>query len=310
MTKSNKSFWLGLGFAAGLMLEASRQFRQRRMRAAWNEALRSEPFRTALVTGASSGIGEAFAWGLAERGYDLVLVARREERLQDLALTLEQQFNVRVQVLAADLSKDTGIAGVEAHITSIGHLDLLVNNAGYDVFGDFAEIPYHKYDGLIRCMVIATTRLMRTALPLMLRSGHGGIINVSSIGAYIPKAKDSIYIASKAFVSSLSESVARELHGSGVRIQALCPGFTHTEFHDDPQFTEYQIKERVPQWMWMTSEEVAERSLEALECGEVVHIPGWRNRLIVAGARSGLTDFLLGIFRKFMMDEEKRPTPE
>ena len=176
-------------------------------------------------------------------------------------------------MLPADLSTEAGIARVEQRLAA-GDIDFLVNNAGYDVFGDFAQIPIEKILGLIQCLELATVRLTRAALPGMLERRRGAVVNVSSIGAFGPKRKDAIYVASKAFVNRFTESLALELKGSGVRVQALCPGFTLTEFHDAPEYAPYHIKERIPAWLWMKPEQVVEESLQALGEDRVICVPG------------------------------------
>src|SRR5512133_3003638 len=207
---------LGLGYA-GLRLRRKQQAQH------WRAHLNRAPVRTALVTGASAGIGKAYAGRLAELGYHLVLVARRAERLDALAAELESRYGIQAQALPADLSSEEGIARVEQRLAA-GDIDFLVNNAGYDVFGDFAQIPIEKNLALLRCLELATVRLTRAALPALLERRRGAVINVSSIGAFGPKRKDGIYVASKAFVNRFTESLALDLKGSGVRAQALCPG--------------------------------------------------------------------------------------
>ncbi len=152
---------------------------------------------------------------------------------------------------------------------------------------------------LIRCLELATVRLTRAALPGMLERRRGAVVNVSSIGAFGPKRLDAIYVASKAFVNRFTESLALELEDSGVRAQALCPGFTQTEFHDAPEFAPYHIKERIPGWLWMKPEQVVKDSLQALGENRVVCVPGIKNQLIAAAAQSGLSRFLMRILAGF-----------
>jgi len=250
----------------------------------------------ALITGASSGIGAAFARRLAFQGYDLILVARRRQRLARLADELHKQFGVNVEVLVVDLT-DTGDVGrVERHIAELRPLDILVNNAGFGIPARFAETQVDRHLAMIQVHVLASVRFSRAALPGMLARGQGAIINVSSIGAFIPKAGDVTYCATKAYLVTFSEALQAELRGTGVRIQALCPGFTRTEFLDNPEYEKDQIKTRIPKVLWMSTEEVVERSLAALGQGRVACVPGFKNRLIVALARAGVTNLLLKIF--------------
>jgi short-subunit dehydrogenase len=272
-----------------------------------SDDLLSAPHRIALVTGASSGIGEAYAKRLASMSFDLILVARREERLHNLASMCVKRYGIRCEVLAVDLSTDDGINRVEQRILGKGDLDFLVHAAGYDEFGLFQDISIEKTLGLINCLLLTSVRLCRAALPGMLERRSGAIINVSSIGAFMPKSQDSTYVASKAYLNMFSSTLAIELEGTGVRVQALCPGFTFSEFHDDPQYAKYRIKERVPRWLWMTPEEVVEDSLHSLAENRVICIPGLKNRLIVAISRTGLTTFIMRVLRRFL-SRGKNPT--
>lgn len=251
--------------------------------------------KAALVTGASSGIGAAFARRLGRDGHDVILVARRRQRLESLAAELKEQFGVRAEVLPADLTNPADVEWVERRICELADLEVLVNSAGFAVFGDFAEMPVERWLELVHCHVIASVRFCHAALPHMLRRKRGAIVNVSSIGGLIPKSKDATYCATKAYLNMFSRCLERELRGSGVRVQALCPGFVVTEFHDDPQYAQFKIKERIPKFLWMTAEEVVDQSLRALEKGPVVFVPGFKNQVIVALSRIGLTDLLVRI---------------
>src|SRR5215207_1925392 len=249
----------------------------------------------ALVTGASSGIGAAFARKLASQGHDLVLVARRQQRLASLADELHEQFCVNVEVLVADLTDAIDVGRVERRIAELRPLDILVNNAGFGIAGKFAETQVDRHLAMIQVHVLASVRFSRAALPGMLARGQGAIINVSSIGAFIPKAGDVTYCATKAYLVTFSEALQTEVRGTGVRIQALCPGFTRTEFLDNPEYEKCQIKTRIPEVLWMSAEEVVRKSLDALGQGRVVCVPGFKNRLIVALARAGATNLLLKV---------------
>ncbi len=186
------------------------------------------PRRSALVTGASAGIGAAFAEALAREQYDLVLVARRADRLEELAKRLRDARGVAIEVLAADLTDGAGLARVVARVEE-GPPDLLVNNAGHGSFGNFAELDIDREVGEIQLNVVALVRLTRAALPGMIRRGHGAIINVSSMAGFQPMPFNATYGATKAFVNSFTEALHEELRGTGVRVQALCPGFTRTD---------------------------------------------------------------------------------
>jgi len=245
----------------------------------------------ALITGASSGIGAAFARQLAARGYDLILVARRSERLAQLAAELEEQHAISAQTLVADLSTADGVARVVDRVAGLEALDMLVNNAGFGIVGKFAEDDLARHMDMIHVHVIASVHLCRAALPAMIARRRGSIINVSSISAFVPVGNVT-YTSTKAYLVAFSEALQVELAGAGVRVQALCPGFTYTEFHDTPALAGKFDRSRFPRMMWMPAEKVAAKSLKALERGRVVYIPGLGNRLLVAAARSRMASLL------------------
>jgi short-subunit dehydrogenase len=219
-------------------------------------ALHTQMRKTVLITGASSGIGAAFARRLAAEQYDLVLVARRKERLRSLATELHQQFHVDVEVLVAELSCPGDMEHIEQRIGELGALDMLVNNTGFGIPGTFVENPVERYLEMIAVHVLATVRLCHAALPGMIARGQGTIINVSSLGAFLIAPSDETYCATKAYLNVFSEALQAELVGTGVRVQALCPGFTDTEFHDQPVYEQYHIKATIPKALWMSADEV------------------------------------------------------
>ena len=242
--------------------------------------------RTILITGASSGIGTAFARSLASQGYDLVLVARREAQLRSLADEVQRKFNVNAQVFPADLSDPIQVKRLETQVAEIGDLEILINNAGFGVPGKFVEIQAERNAEMIQVHILATVRLCRAALPGMISRGRGSIINVSSIAAFMATPRNATYSATKAYLNVFSEALQDELKGTGIRVQALCPGLTHTEFHDHPGYEDY--KRRIPEFFWMQAEDVVRESLDALKKGRVICIPGFKNRLIVAIIRNWL----------------------
>lgn len=251
---------------------------------------------TALITGASSGIGAAFARRLAADGYDLVLVARRAERLQALATEL-RPFGVRVEVLPADLAQDEAIGRVAARIRALPDLALLINNAGFGVSDKFTEADAARHAAMIQVHATAPTRLCHAALPGMVARRRGAIINVSSVAAFFPTYTNTVYGASKAYLNVFSEALQAGVKKDGVRVQALCSGYTVTEFHDTAEMEGFD-RERVPQKMWMSAEKVAAISLDALKQDKVIVVPGRRNRLIVFAAQNGLASILLRIYRR------------
>jgi uncharacterized protein len=235
-------------------------------------------YRTALVTGASSGIGESFARLLAAGGCDLVLVARRADRLNDLAAGLRDAHKVDVTVLPADLTTDEGIEVVAGRLSG-APTELLVNNAGRSARGNFAEQPPELVDAQISLNVRALARLARSAVGGMLERGHGGILNVSSMSGFAPSPGTAVYGATKAFVTSLSESMHAELAGTGVHVTALCPGLTRTEFHAannvDPGY--------LPKLAWLDADDVARAGLDAVAAGRAVAVPSVQYK-VAAGA--------------------------
>ena len=244
--------------------------------------------RSALITGASSGIGADFARLLAQRGYDLILVARRQERLEALSEELRRQFSISVDVLKADLSNAEDAHRVARRIESIDNLELLINNAGFGSSGKFAEIDLSKQIDMAFTHIVAPMILCRAALPGMLARNSGAIINVASVAAFAALPGSGAYSGSKAFLVSFTKSLALELEGSGVKVQALCPGFTYTEFHDTKEFEKFS-RSRIPKWLWMTGEAVVLDSLNALERNKVVFIPAFRNRILAILARLPLS---------------------
>lgn len=231
----------------------------------------------ALITGASAGIGRSFAESLARRGYDLVLVARSTDRIEALGRELTGRHQVSCETWTADISTDAGREEVAGRIAALPRLDLLVNNAGFATTGKLAKIDLGPQMEMLRLHVLAPMRLCRAALPRMIEHGAGGIINVSSIAGFLYGPGNVNYSASKAYLTSFSLGLDTEVSGSGVRVQALCPGFTHTEIHDEMP----HVKRQVPSWLWMNSGRVAEISLRHLEAGgPVICVPGTRNRLI------------------------------
>lgn len=253
---------------------------------------------TALITGASSGIGAVFAEKLAQRGLDLVLTARRKDRLERMAEDLEDRCGVRVHVIAADLAENDGLETVARWIEEAEELRLLVNNAGFGLTGSFLKVPYKDHQTMVTVHVLAAVRLCYAALPGMVRRGRGGIINVSSLSAFMPMGSGSTYAPTKAYLNSFSRNLQFEMRSTGVRIQALCPGFTRTEFHDDPSLQ--RMKKGIPGFLWMEADRVVNGSLAALERGKVIYIPGTRNRLIALAARSGLIGFFAPLLTRRM----------
>ena len=230
----------------------------------------------ALITGATSGIGAAFAGRLAQEGYDLILHGRRQKELMERAKNLERTYHIAVEIIIAELSRTEEMKKVEARINNLDRLDMLINNAGYWEPGVFWEHSPDSVEAMIMVHNVAPVRFIRAALPRMLQRDRGDIINVSSLGAYFNMITMENYGATKAYLISFTESLHVALMGTGIRLQVLAPGFTVTEFHSrlGADFTKEQRR-------WMQPEDVVDKSLRALEKGQVLCLPGFRHRLIV-----------------------------
>ena len=232
----------------------------------------------ALVTGASSGIGKVFTHVLARRGYDLLVVARDGARLEALATELAA-LGATATPVVADLSVEEGLLATEQAIAAAGRLDLLVNNAGFGTTGQLVTTPLDRQDQMLRLHVIAVNRITRAALQLMKPARRGSIVTVASVASYVNSTGNVNYCATKAYQRSFSEGLALECAPDGIRVQALCPGFTRTEFH--ARMADDQLG-RAPAWMWLSADRVVEDSLRQLERGgPVVCVPGWQYKVAV-----------------------------
>lgn len=238
--------------------------------------------KTALITGASAGIGAEFARQLAASGHDLILTARRLDRLQALASELSTKYSVRTHCVAADLAKPTDVERLLADIEAQGWpVDVFIQNAGYGLPGRFHSAPMSAHREFIEVMMTAPLALIHGLLPGMRARGHGRIINIASLAGFMPGSDGhTLYGACKSFWIKVSESLAQENSQHGVRVLALCPGFTYSEFHDSNGSR--PLVSKMPKWLWMQASDVVREGLAALEKDRVVHVNGWRNRLIKA----------------------------
>lgn len=240
----------------------------------------------ALVTGASSGIGERFARALAQRGSDVVLVARREDRLQQLADEMRDAYDIDAEVLAADLTDRDQLAQIEERLRDVEpSVDLLINNAGFGTYGPFHELDTDLETAELDLNVTALTRLCHAAAEQMVAHGSGAIVNVSSVAAFQPIPYNATYAASKAYVLALSEALHEELEGRGVTVMALCPGVVRTEFQDRAEVDESNI----PQVAWLDVDTVVETALDDLASGSAVCVPGLGYRAVAAMSRMSPT---------------------
>lgn len=236
--------------------------------------------KTALITGASAGIGKAFAEVFAQNGFDLVLTARREERLMELQEQLQKTHNVNVLILPADLSDPDVPQQLFDQIQSKGVvIDALVNNAGYGVPGYYHLTDWKKQQDFIQVLITAVSQLCHLYLPGMIERGYGRIINVSSLNGILPgSAGQSLYSGAKAFVIQLSQTLFLETEGTGVNVTALCPGLTYSEFHDVTGMRE--AVSRKSDLMWMDAETVAQQGYNAVMKGEFICVNGGVNRFL------------------------------
>ena len=252
----------------------------------------------ALVTGASAGIGRAFAVQLAARGHNLVLVARAAARLEELAAELTATHGVDADVLSADLLTDEGVAAVEARLGDADHpVDILVNNAGFGTFGRFAELDVDREVQEVELNVLALLRLTHAALGAMELRHAGAILNIASLAAYQPAPASATYGATKAFVHSFTHAVHEEARGTGVHVMLVCPGYTHTEFHDRAELGPTDL----PEFVWQSADDVVAAALRDLDRGRSVSIPGVLNQTAAAFssvAPAGITRRVAGLVVK------------
>ena len=240
----------------------------------------ASPTGRALVTGASAGIGAEFARQLAARGCDLVLTARREDRLQALASDLRYAHRIGVDVIANDLGDPVAPARIVAIATRDGRtVDILINNAGYGVPGRYDKVDWATHARFMQVLVTTPLQLCHLLLPAMRERGYGRIVNVASLAGLVPATPgNTLYGPAKAFLMRVSQALALENRAHGIHVCALCPGFTRSEFHDVSQAR--GLVSKLPGWMWSDAAEVVGQGLDAVELGRVVCVPGRVNRAI------------------------------
>jgi short-subunit dehydrogenase len=248
----------------------------------------------ALVTGATAGIGESFTRMLASKGFNIALVARDEARLHERAAGLREKYGVQTFVLPADLATDQGCRSVEEYLKEF-EIEVLINNAGFGINKLFTMSAIEAEQGLLDVLVRTPMRLMHVVLPQMKARNSGTIINVSSVASFIAGGT---YSASKSYLTVLSESLHTELRGTNVKISALCPGFTRTEFHERGRMK----MKGLPEFMWLDSDQLVARSWSDAQNGKAVSIPGWQYKLLV-----GFISILpRGMVRRIGMNLRKR----
>ncbi|MFE1069790.1 SDR family NAD(P)-dependent oxidoreductase [Streptomyces sp. NPDC058783] len=234
---------------------------------------------TALITGSTAGLGAAFARRLAADGHDLVLVARDTERLREQATELHDRHGIEAEVLTADLSTDTGIDAVAARLSDRrSPVDLLINNAGFGNKGRFLDVSMADELTMLKVHCEAVLRLTSAAVEAMRERGRGGVVNVASVAAFVPRGT---YGASKAWVVQFTQGVAKDLAGSGVRLMALAPGFVRTEFHERAGMG----TDNIPNWMWLDADNVVAAALADLSRGKSLSIPDPRYKTLMGAAK-------------------------
>jgi short-subunit dehydrogenase len=254
--------------------------------------------RTVLITGASAGIGEAFANIYAARGFDPILAARRRDRLEELAARLEREHGVRANAIAADLTDHEAPRTLCDALDREGRtVDVLVNNAGYAVPGSYRAAAWSQHADFLQVMVVAYAELAHRLLPGMIERRWGRIVNVASLAGLVPgTAGHTLYAASKSFLVKFSQSLGMEVDKYGVHVTAVCPGYTHTEFHAVAGLE--SLTSRLPRVLWMDARTVAQQGYEASEAGRLVYVNGRMNKAIAVAARLMPDSLLYGVVRR------------
>jgi short-subunit dehydrogenase len=235
----------------------------------------------ALITGATAGIGAQYARLLAKEGFDLILVARNKNRLASTAKSLNKEFGVKVEVLPADLTKPVQLEKVRKRLSdSRKPIEVLINNAGFGINKSFLVSDLSDEQGLLDVLVTAPMRLTHAVLPIMKERNSGTIVNVSSVASWIAGGS---YSAAKSYLTVLTESLHTELRPTKIKISALCPGFTRTEFHERGRMK----MNGLPNFMWLSAEEVVSKSWRDVNAGKVISIPGWQYLILSSISRFG-----------------------
>lgn len=238
----------------------------------------NEQNRLAIITGATGGLGKAFAIQLARQKYNLILSGRQEDKLREIAGQLEHKFAIKAEPLIADLSNPEGIKILTDKIETTERIDMLVSNAGYGERNKFNDEQVDDVMKMLSVHVNATVQLVHKVLPAMIKAKCGNIISVSSLSAFVPAPGSSVYSSSKLFLNSFMESIHMEVSRLGIKVQSLCPGLVHTGFHNGSA-VEHAVETRGFS-LWMQPEEVVYASLRGLDRGKVICVPGSINKLI------------------------------
>lgn len=234
--------------------------------------------KIAVITGATSGIGAAYAGKFAKMGYDLIITGRRKEKIEETAAQICEKYNVKAEVVLAELSEPEGVKKVAEYIKGT-KIEVLVNNAGFGATGLYQGADPAVMEKLAKVNVSAPMELIRAVLPGMVERGSGTIINISSESAFMIVPGNAVYSGVKAFLKTFTEGLYMDLMGTGVKAMAVCPGLTHTDFHEKMGMEKARQTDRGPV-KWMSPEEVVDISLKDLEKGKVVSVPGFHTKML------------------------------
>ncbi len=252
-----------------------------------------------LITGAASGVGRAFAKLLASQGYNLVLIDKDKEKLEDLAKELSKEYHQEIEIRVVNLSNRSELNNLKDYVLKIDNLEILINNAGFGLSGHFTRNELVKQQEMINVHITACFTLCRVAIPRMIERKKGFIINVSSMSALIPILGNVVYNATKVFTITFSEALQAELRNTGVKIQVLCPGYIDTGFYNTEELKGFK-RTTIPKRMWMTADKVAELSLKALKKDKTIFVPGLKNRILLRTLTKGLSGLFVKFFSKII----------
>ncbi|NPD90189.1 MAG: SDR family oxidoreductase [Asgard group archaeon] len=258
--------------------------------------------KNAVITGASSGIGLEYAKQLATKKINLILIARRKDRLEETCQELSNAYDISATFISADLSKIEEVQRVCQEILKIAPIDILINCAGFATLGEFSSVSLETHSQMINLHINAAVSLCYFLIPKMQEQNRGIIINVASQGALVTTKGNSIYSATKSFLVTFSEHINLELEKTNIIVQALCPGFTKTEFHHVGHFSNFDSSV-IPKKLWLYATDVVSTSLAKLEKNKVIVIPGLKNRLLVRFYKSFITQSFIKYKRKKVQKE-------
>lgn len=264
-----------------------------------------KPRKLAVITGATSGIGKAFSEYYASQGYNLLITGRRKNVLLDVALRLEADYAVSIEVVFADLSKSEEVSSLIQVVSKRSNIEVLVNCAGYGLDEKFSADEINHQIAMLSVHVYAPLRLTHVVLPAMIKNHCGTIINVSSLAAYLPAPGNAMYTSTKSFLKNFTESLHMDVCSHGIKVQCLCPGFTHSDFHHNLGFPGKTGKHNP--FRWMEPGEIVSNSIAALNKGQVICIPGFFNKVLAASALTVPRNIYYLVAAKMEQRIKKRP---